>query len=138
MQQLQQQDWCEQQIREKQLKKDVEKANDMMWANQIKHFEAIQTEDQDVHNRLRHQRELDAQKVNGILANERKEREQAAHDARKAAEAREVQHWQEHDWLKENPATEQSALAPHRVIPYHFKGFQHHPHQTEQVNLERS
>ena len=25
--------------------------------------------------------------------------------------------------MTENPATEQSMLAPHRVKPYHFKGF---------------
>ena len=27
-----------------------------------------------------------------------------------------------HDFMTENPATEQSMLAPHRVKPYHFKG----------------
>ena len=28
-----------------------------------------------------------------------------------------------HDFMTENPATEQSMLAAHRVKPYHFKGF---------------
>ena len=27
-----------------------------------------------------------------------------------------------HDFMTENPATEVSSLAPHRVKPYHFKG----------------
>jgi hypothetical protein len=27
-----------------------------------------------------------------------------------------------HDFMTENPATEVSMLAPHRVKPYHFKG----------------
>ena len=38
---------------------------------------------------------------------------QAAHDKR---------YTETHDFMTENPATEVSSLAPHRVKPYHFKG----------------
>ena len=38
--------------------------------------------------------------------------------------------------MTENPDTEVSMLAPHRVKPYHFKGFK--APQTNQVNLERT
>ena len=38
---------------------------------------------------------------------------QAAHDKRFT---------ETHDFMTENPATEVSSLAPHRVKPYHFKG----------------
>ena len=37
--------------------------------------------------------------------------------------------------MTENPATEKSMLAPHRVKPYHFKGF--NAEQTGQVMGER-
>ena len=32
------------------------------------------------------------------------------------------------DFMTENPATEQSMLAPHRVKPYHFKGLNDEQH----------
>ena len=40
-----------------------------------------------------------------------------------------------HDFMTENPATEQSMLAPHRVKPYHFKGM--NAAQTQQIMDER-
>ena len=38
--------------------------------------------------------------------------------------------------MTENPKTEQSMLAPHRVKPYHFKGFS--AEQTANVMHERA
>ena len=40
-----------------------------------------------------------------------------------------------HDFMTENPQTEQSMLAPHRVKPYHFKGFSQE--QKDSVMHER-
>ena len=40
-----------------------------------------------------------------------------------------------HDFMTENPATEQSMLAPHRVKPYHFKGM--NAGQRQQIMDER-
>ena len=34
----------------------------------------------------------------------------------------EIDYTNNHDFMTENPATEVSMLAPHRVKPYHFKG----------------
>ena len=51
------------------------------------------------------------------------------------AEKVEIAHTNNTDFMTENPATEVSMLAPHRVKPYHFKGFTQA--QTDQVNLER-
>ena len=39
-------------------------------------------------------------------------------------------------FMTEDPRTEQSMLAPHRVKPYHFKGF--NAEQTGQVMHERA
>ena len=41
-----------------------------------------------------------------------------------------------HDFMTENPNTEKSMLADHRVKPYHFKGF--NAEQTASVMHERS
>ena len=52
-----------------------------------------------------------------------KDRKAAEHAHRKQLEATEIQHTNNTDFMTENPATEVSMLAPHRVKPYHFKGF---------------
>lgn len=39
------------------------------------------------------------------------------------AEKVELEHTNNTDFMTENPATQTSMLAPHRVKPYHFKGF---------------
>jgi hypothetical protein len=106
MQQLQQQDWCEQQIREKALKKDVSKQVDALFdAQTIQQNEALGIS-QSEHNRLRLQNELDTQKINGILAQEKKAADKQMHDNWVAQEKTEVAHWMNHDVLTENPAKE--------------------------------
>ena len=40
-----------------------------------------------------------------------------------------------HDFMTENPATEKSMLADHRVKPYHFKGLT--PEQQAAIMQER-
>ena len=59
-----------------------------------------------------------------------------AHEVQNRQEAHEVDFTNNHDFMTENPATEQSMLAPHRVKPYHFKGF--NQQQKDAVMLERS
>jgi hypothetical protein len=46
-----------------------------------------------------------------------KEKKDALHQ-----ETHEVGHTGSHPFMTEDPLTEQSALAAHRVLPYHFKG----------------
>ena len=78
---------------------------------------------QSEHNRLRLENEKDTQAVNRILMQEKKDREAASHAHRKHLEEVEIRHTNNTDFMTENPATEVSMLAPHRVKPYHFKGF---------------
>jgi hypothetical protein len=54
MQQLQQQDWCEQQIREKQQKQEAIKQEDSEYDAQTIKFSEILKETQSEHNRMRH------------------------------------------------------------------------------------
>ena len=61
--------------------------------------------------------------VNGVLANEKKQRDLEMHQEWAKLEAREIEYTNNTDFMTENPATEVSMLAPHRVKPYHFKGF---------------
>ena len=51
------------------------------------------------------------------------------------AEKIEIEHTNNTDFMTENPATEVSMLAAHRVKPYHFKGFTQA--QKDQVHLEQ-
>jgi len=69
------------------------------------------------------------------LAQQKKDRDIKMHKDWENAEKVEVEFTNNTDFMTENPATEVSMLAPHRVKPYHFKGFTQG--QTDQVNLER-
>ena len=53
MQQLQQKDWCEQQIAEKQMKKEVEKINNLAFDEQALQFHDTLKYTQSEHNRVR-------------------------------------------------------------------------------------
>jgi hypothetical protein len=61
--------------------------------------------------------------ANAHLAREKRDRDlKASRDLQGYADI-ELNYTLSHDFMTENPATEQSMLAPHRVKPYHFKGF---------------
>ena len=44
------------------------------------------------------------------------------HETWAQLEKHELEFTSNHDFMTENPQTEVSMLAPHRVKPYHFKG----------------
>lgn len=63
------------------------------------------------------------QMANEQIAKEKRDRDlKASQDLQRYADI-ELDYTLNHDFMTENPATEQSMLAPHRVKPYHFKGF---------------
>ena len=75
MQQLQQMDWCEQQIKEKQQKKQLEKeVNDLFDKQTIRHNEILH-ETQTHHNRTRTENEKDTDRINLLMAQEKRDRE---------------------------------------------------------------
>lgn len=61
--------------------------------------------------------------VNRVIAKEKRDADLKAQFDWANQEAHEVDFTLMHDFMTENAATEQSMLAPHRVKPYHFKGF---------------
>ena len=90
---------------------------------------------QSEHNRQRTDQAKQTQAINALLASQKKDRETQQHEQWAAAEANEINYTNNHDFMTENQATETSMLAPHRVKPYHFKGF--NQGQVDAVNLER-
>ena len=135
MQQLQQKDWCEQQIKEKSQKKALDKTVNDLFDQQTLDFNNILKQTQEQHNKTRTQNELDTDNINKILAQEKKERDVAMHEKWAQQEKHELEFTNNHDFMTENPQTEVSMLAPHRVKPYHFKGL--NQDQIDQINLER-
>ena len=69
------------------------------------------------------------------LAKEKRDRDRAQAEYEQLQAATDVNHTDNHDFMTENPATEQSMLAPHRVKPYHFKGM--NANQRQQIMDER-
>lgn len=90
---------------------------------------------QEYHAYQRTRNEKDTDAINMVLAQEKKERELMQHEVWSRQEKHEVDYTNNHDFMTENKQTEISMLAPHRVKPYHFKGFTQA--QKDQVNLER-
>jgi hypothetical protein len=78
---------------------------------------------QEDHKRKRFQNEVDSQRVNQIMHQEKLNSDKDQHDLWAAQESREIEFTNNHDFMTENPLTEVSMLGDHRVKPYHFKGF---------------
>ena len=60
--------------------------------------------------------------TNAQMAKEKRDRDAADRAYQQLQERTDVDYTNNHDFMTENPATEVSMLAPHRVKPYHFKG----------------
>ena len=61
--------------------------------------------------------------ANAQAAKEKRDRDAAQRAYEQLQATTDVNFTDNHDFMTENPQTEQSMLAPHRVKPYHFKGF---------------
>lgn len=122
MQQLQQEDWIKQQIAEKEAAKQAAASKEAeRHANYMKN-NALLKQAQEEHAQQRREMTVANKQANYAMAIEKRDRDQAHfHDSERRA-ATEVDFTLNHDFMTENPATEQSMLAPHRVKPYHFKG----------------
>ena len=75
MQQLQQADWTAQQIREKQLFKEQEKARDSAFAQQMNHFSKLLEEEQKNHAKVRRDMEIANKQANAQAAKEKRDRD---------------------------------------------------------------
>ena len=80
--------------------------------------------------------EVSVKQANAQMAKEKRDRDQADRNYQGLQERTDVDYTNNNDFMTENPATEVSMLAPHRVKPYHFKGF--NQAQKDQVMNERA
>lgn len=122
MQQLQQKDWIDQQIRERQLFQEQERFKQTAHDQQTLHFNDLLGQAQKQHAQARVDMERSVKDANAQLAKEKRDRDAAQREYEQLQARTDVAHTSAHDFMTENPATEQSMLAPHRVKPYHFKG----------------
>ena len=106
--------------------------------HQTQHFASMLGQAQKDHAAQRAEMERSVKDANFQMA--KAKRDQDAADARYQAlqAASDVATTENHDFMTENPATEQSMLAPHRVKPYHFKGFNNQQKQAvlDERNLQ--
>jgi len=108
----------------------------LLYDRQANHFNQILSKTQQEHNQKRHENEVDTQRINLILAQEKKQRELDLHNHSANMDRREIEYTMNHDMMTENPAVEVNALGAHRVKPYHFKGF--NAERTDAVMNDRA
>ena len=75
------------------------------------------------------------QEYNQRLADEKRQREKAWKDNQESMNQAEIHRTNMSDIMTENEATTKSQLAPHRFVPYHFKGLT--KAQQDQIMAER-
>ena len=136
MQQLQQCDWIDQQIREKKLYEDQQKYTTSAHDAQQAHFANLLGEAQNAHKKTRDDMEKAVKDANAQMAKEKRDRDIAQRQFEQLQATTDVNSTQANDFMTENPATEQSMLGAHRVKPYHFKGM--NANQRQQIMDERA
>ena len=109
-------------MREKQLFKEQEQARDSAFAQQTLHFNKLLDEEQKKHAQTRRDMEIANKQANAQMAKEKRDKDLAWMAEQQMQAEHDKNFTLAHDFMTENPATEQSSLAPHRVKPYHFKG----------------
>lgn len=75
------------------------------------------------------------QAYNKMLAQQKRDREKNWRDDQEASNQFEISRTNMSDIMTENPGTTVSKLAPHRYVPYHFKGL--NPDTKEAIDIER-
>ena len=102
--------------------KDQDQFTKTAFDEQTIHFNQLLKEAQEEHQAQRTAMLKAAQEQNLLLAKEKRDAEMRQRLDWAEQEATELRYTMTHDFMTENPATEQSMLAAHRVKPYHFKG----------------
>jgi len=135
IQALQQKDWIEQQIREKQERIKAEKEAERNFANQTLQLngmrKAIEEDYTDKHKTM----QKAYMETNKALAQHKIDNDRVAREIEDSDKQRHIEHNTGNNFYTENTETCQSQLAPHRVIPYHWKGM--NDHQRSEVLHEQ-
>lgn len=122
-QQYQQKLWIEQQIKEKEDKKQQEANEAARWAEFNRNIHQQRTEVEKDFNDRQLAMENACKEANLQIIREKLAREKAQKEFETFQGLSDINYVTTNKFMTEDPATMQSTLAPHRVIPYHFKGF---------------
>jgi len=126
IQALQQKDWIEQQIREKQERLQAEKEAEAQFAQQTLELNGMRKALEEDHQYRQKTMQKAYMENNRTSAQEKADKDRMAKLREEADKKQHMDYNTAHDFYTENTATCQSQLAPHRVIPYHWKGMNEH------------
>ncbi|KAL4439148.1 hypothetical protein ABPG74_008923 [Tetrahymena malaccensis] len=135
LQQLQQRDWIEQQIREKEERKRQEEEEKKAFEQQTLHINMMRGDLEDKLNQKRRNWEKNTKEFNVQQRNEKLDYERSSHLDNQAQNQYHITYCNTNNFQTENTGTCTSAFGPHRVIPYHWKGM--NPQQKKDIILEQ-
>jgi len=133
IQQLQQRDWIDQQIKEKQDKLRTEKEAEQNFANQTLQLNGMRKDLEEDFTWKKKTMQKAYMETNRTLAKQKYDADKTTKEGETLAKQQHLEYNSQHDFYTENPETCQSQLAKHRVIPYHWKGMNGHQ-RTEILN----
>jgi len=126
IQALQQKDWIEQQIREKQERLKAEKEADRNFAQQTLQLNSMRQGLEEDYTDKHKTMQKAYMEVNKALSQNKVDKERVARENEDLDKQRHIEYNTGNNFYTENTETCQSQLAPHRVIPYHWKGMNEH------------
>jgi len=135
IQALQQRDWIEQQIKEKQERLRKEKEADNNFAHQTFALNDMRKGLEDDHSTKQKVVKKAYSEANRVLAQEKVDNDFNHKVNEDQANKNHLDYNTTNKFCTEDTQTCQSQLAPHRVIPYHFKGM--NEHQRKEILTEQ-
>jgi len=135
IQALQQRDWIEQQIKEKQERLKAEKEADKNFAQQTLMLNSMRKDLEDDYSNKHKVVKKSYSEANRVLAQEKSDKEFTQKVKEDTDNKNHIDYNTTNKFCTENTNTCQSQLAPHRVIPYHWKGM--NEHQRKEILTEQ-
>jgi len=135
IQALQQRDWIDQQIREKQERLKAEKEADNNFAQQTGLLNGMRKDLEDDYSHRQKTVKKAYSEANRVLAQEKMDKDYSSKVNEDVTNKNHLEYNTTNNFCTEDTGTCQSQLAPHRVIPYHWKGM--NEHQRKEILTEQ-
>lgn len=135
IQALQQKDWIDQQIKEKQEKLKAEKEAENNFAQQTLILNGMRKDLEEDFSYKQKTMKKAYSEANRGLAQEKSDKDYSAQVKEDVDNKNHLEYNTTNNFCTENTGTCQSQLAPHRVIPYHWKGM--NEHQRKEILTEQ-
>ena len=130
-----QKDWIKEQTREHNWLKDNENRETKEYSEQTEAITTMRGMLEDEATMKKKQMMKDMQDYNKRLAEEKRQRESNWRNDQENQNQFEISRTNMSDIMTENAQTTMSQLAPHRYVPYHFKGLR--PDQIDDIKAQR-